>query len=176
MPPLGAPISRLGAMGGDEGSATALAQTEYDEQAAAYRIAKSAGWRTCLETASLRRLLEECGGIATKRVLDLGCGEGIDSRWLRREMGAGAVHAVDLSTSMIDLAVQEEARHCLGITYEACDAAVWRRGDALPPFDSVLCAYLLGYASSAHPGRAGSDRLRGLRGPQPRCQTRGRMS
>jgi 2-polyprenyl-3-methyl-5-hydroxy-6-metoxy-1,4-benzoquinol methylase len=52
------------------------------------------------EWPAIRRMLPEVTG---KRVVDLGCGFGWASRWMRRE-GAGRVLGLDLSENMISRA------------------------------------------------------------------------
>ena len=55
------------------------------------------------------------GSVAGLRVLDLGCGEGYNTRLLAES--AATVTGVDISVEMVRLAREEEARRPLGITY-----------------------------------------------------------
>jgi len=61
------------------------------------------------------------GDIKGKRVLDLACGEGYNTRILAKK--GAKVTGVDLSKNMIELAREKEATQNLGITYIASDAA-----------------------------------------------------
>jgi ubiquinone/menaquinone biosynthesis C-methylase UbiE len=61
------------------------------------------------------------GNIRGKRVLDLACGEGRNTRILAQK--GTTVTGIDLSPAMIKLAEQKEAKECLGITYVVGDAA-----------------------------------------------------
>jgi SAM-dependent methyltransferase len=114
--------------------------TDYDLIAAEYKRAKQQPWRMHLEYHTLFRLL---GGLAGKSALDVACGEGFYTRFLRRNGAARAV-GVDLSRGMIDLAEEEERRQPLGVEYLQQDAAALDLGIR---FDLVVAAYLLNYAS-----------------------------
>jgi len=61
------------------------------------------------------------GNVRNKRVLDLACGEGLNTRILAKK-GATVV-GVDLSKEMIRLARQNEKKERLGIKYYVSDAA-----------------------------------------------------
>ena len=76
------------------------------------------------------------GNVKGKRVLDLACGEGYNTRILARR-GATVV-AVDFSKSLIELAMQKETEESLGITYYVSDAVDLKE---LPTnhFDLVTC-------------------------------------
>ena len=76
-----------------------------------------------------------------KSVLDLGCGEGFYTR-IFKQKGAVRIVGVDLSTKMIELATQEEARKPLGIEYKVGDAL--ELGE-IGQFDLVMATYLLNY-------------------------------
>ena len=115
--------------------------TDYDGIAAEYKRAKQQPWRMHVEYHTLFGLAGELEG---RSVLDLACGEGFHTRFIRRN-GAADVVGVDLSQGMIDLAREEERRAPLGITYlqgDAADLALDRS------FDLVMAAYLLNYARS----------------------------
>src|SRR5262249_48186740 len=87
--------------------------TNYDEIAAEYKRAKQQPWRLHLEHFTLFKLL---GDLSGKSVLDLACGEGFYTRFIKRR-GAARVVGVDLSHGMIELARREEERDSLGIDY-----------------------------------------------------------
>ena len=76
------------------------------------------------------------GNVKGKRVLDLACGEGYNTRILAKK-GATVV-GVDFSERLIELARQLETKERLGITYHVSDAADMER---LPTnhFDLVAC-------------------------------------
>ncbi|UCG44760.1 MAG: methyltransferase domain-containing protein [Candidatus Bathyarchaeota archaeon] len=76
------------------------------------------------------------GEIRGKRVLDLACGEGFNTRILARK--GGEVTGVDFSEKLITYAKQEEAQEKLGIHYEAMDATNLN-GLAGNQFDLVTC-------------------------------------
>lgn len=113
--------------------------TDYDLIAAEYKRAKQQPWRMHLEYFTLFQLL---GDLRGKSVLDLACGEGFYTRFLKRN-GASRALGVDLSQGMVDLALDEERRDPLGIEYLRRDAATLDLGDT---FDLVVAAYLLNYA------------------------------
>ncbi|HYO71472.1 MAG TPA: class I SAM-dependent methyltransferase [Archangium sp.] len=114
-------------------------EVEYDAIAGHYQQSKLLPFRVEIERYSL---FERMGDLRGKRILDLACGEGIYSREMKRR-GAATVHGVDLSTAMIELALQAEQREPLGCTYQVCDVAqLGKLGD----FDLVVGCYLLNYA------------------------------
>lgn len=116
--------------------------TDYDGIAAEYKRAKQQPWRMHIEYHTLFGL---AGDLAGRSVLDLACGEGFHTRFIRRN-GAAEVVGVDLSQGMVDLAVEEERRAPLGIRYLQGDAAALDLGRT---FDLVMAAYLLNYARDA---------------------------
>ncbi len=115
--------------------------TNYDLIAGQYKQAKRQPWRMHIEHFTLFELL---GDLRGKTVLDLACGEGFYSRFLR-QAGARRVVGVDLSAAMIGLAREEEARRPLGVEYHVGDAKAL---DLEERFDVVTAAYLLNYAAS----------------------------
>jgi len=116
--------------------------TDYDLIAHEYRRCKQQPWRMHVEHHTVFELL---GDLRGKSVLDLACGEGFLTRFLRLR-GADRVVGVDVSAGMIELARQEEARSPLGIEYVVADA---RSPDAFSgEFDLVTAGYLLNYAST----------------------------
>jgi len=116
--------------------------TNYDLIADQYKRAKRQPWRMHVEHYTLFELL---GDLRGKSVVDLACGEGFYTRFLRRA-GASRVVGVDLSAAMIGLAREEEAREPLGIEYHVADAKTLELPER---FDVVTAAYLLNYAASA---------------------------
>lgn len=115
--------------------------TNYDEIAEEYQRAKQQPWRLHLEHFTLFKLL---GDLRGKSVLDLACGEGFYTRFLKRR-GAARVVGVDISHGMIDLARREEERDGLGIDYLVQDIKQLRIDET---FDVVVAAYLLNYAQT----------------------------
>jgi ubiquinone/menaquinone biosynthesis C-methylase UbiE len=116
-------------------------RTDYDTIAEEYKRCKQMPWREHVEHFTLFELI---GDLKGKDVLDLACGEGFYTRFIKRA-GAARVVGVDISAGMIDLARQEEARQPLGIEYVVQDAKQTKFGET---FDLVVAAYLLNYASS----------------------------
>jgi toxoflavin synthase len=113
--------------------------TNYDPIAEQYKRSKLQPWRTFIEAFTL---LELVGPVDSLAVLDVACGEGFYTRALR-SMGPRRIAGVDLSTGMIELALQQEATHGLGIEYFVGDA---RNLGWDAQFDLVVAAYLLNYA------------------------------
>src|SRR5437868_5425999 len=99
--------------------------TDYDLIAGQYKKAKRQSWRMYVEHFTLFELL---GDLRGKAVLDLACGEGFFTRYLR-QAGARRVVGVDLSQRMIDLAREEEARCSLGLEYKVGDVKTLRLGE-----------------------------------------------
>ncbi|MFQ6061262.1 MAG: class I SAM-dependent methyltransferase [Thermoplasmata archaeon] len=79
---------------------------------------------------------ELLGNIRGKRILDLGCGEGYNSRIMARK-GARVV-GIDFSQKMIDFAVEEEENERLGIDYYVLDARNLHTFEK-DTFDTVAC-------------------------------------
>ncbi len=76
------------------------------------------------------------GDIRGKTLLDLGCGEGYNTRLLANR--GARVTGVDFSCEMIGLATKEEEREPLGIVYHNLDAANLK-GVSDSTFDIVTC-------------------------------------
>ncbi len=89
--------------------------------------------RNELNNPAMFRMLGEIRG---KRVLDLGCGEGHNTRMLASR--GARVTGVDFSGKMIGLAIQEEKRKKLGIDYYVSNAGNLRRFKN-SSFDIVAC-------------------------------------
>ena len=86
--------------------------------------------------------MKRLGNLEGKKVLDVACGEGFYARKLR-QCGAGEIVGIDCSEAMIRLALAQESRHPLGITYRVEDA---RTESARQEFDLAVSAWLLVYA------------------------------
>jgi len=120
-----------------------IAQEQYDTQSSEYKESKIAPWREHVELYTMDMMT---GDLRGKNVIDLACGDGHYSRWLKLSKGADRVLGVDLSQGMIDLALSEEQERPLGIEYVCCDAA--KVGEHAKGYDVIIAAYLLNYASS----------------------------
>ncbi|MBI1324638.1 methyltransferase domain-containing protein [bacterium] len=126
--------------------------TNYDPIAESYVRAKLHPWRHYIEHYCLKNLI---GNPERKDVLDLACGDGPFTRWVKSEGSARTV-GVDLSNRMIDLAMQREKQAGQGIEYHVGDA---RALPDLGKFDLVMAAYLLNYAQD---DKELADMLRGV--------------
>ena len=113
----------------------------YDAIARQYREAKKLPIQEHVVRETLLRLV---GDVAGQAVLDLGCGEGHNTRLLK-QLGAGDVLGVDISSEMIRLALDAEAAEPLGCRYQVADVAGLRLERT---FDLVVGAFLLNYAAS----------------------------
>lgn len=85
-------------------------------------------------------MFEMLGDISGKKLLDLGCGEGLNTRLMAKK-GANVV-GVDFSREMIKLALEEEEREKLGIEYhvaDACDLGIFgdKRFDIVASFMAI---------------------------------------
>jgi len=76
------------------------------------------------------------GNIRGKRILDLGCGEGYNSRIMARK--GAKVMGIDFSKKMIDFAIREEKTKKLGIDYHVSDVNNLRMFKS-SSFDIVAC-------------------------------------
>jgi SAM-dependent methyltransferase len=134
---------------------------QYDALAEAYAEIE---WplRTWVEIPSVERIL---GDVSGQSVLDVGCGDGLYSRLVRR-LGAASVVGTDVSDEMIKHAREREEADNLGITYLVADAA------SLPQltdgFDLALAIHVLHYASSVAELMAMTSALAGRLRPQGR--------
>ncbi len=93
----------------------------WDEASEAWIDFVRTGKDTCRDYLNNPAMFKLLGDIKGKRLLDLACGEGFNTR-LMAGMGAQVV-GVDFSEKMITLAKEEEAREPLGIEYDLSDAA-----------------------------------------------------
>ncbi len=72
-------------------------------------------------------MFELLGNIRGKKILDLGCGEGYNSRIMARK--GAEVSGSDFSKKMIDFAIQQEKKEKLGIDYyvlDSCDLHIFK--------------------------------------------------
>ena len=116
------------------------AERHYDEIALQWRDAKTLPY---IEHILTHSLFDMIGAVDGKKVLDLACGEGADSRLLKKK-GAGDVLGVDISHEMIALAEQAERNEPLGCRYLVANVADLELEDR---FDLVVGAFLLNHAS-----------------------------
>ena len=75
-------------------------------------------YREYLNGPALKRMM---GEVERKKVLDIACGEGYFSRFFAT-VGA-KVTGIDISSSLVSEAIEEEKRHPLGVKYIEADAA-----------------------------------------------------
>ena len=88
-------------------------------------------------------LLDWCEPVASRAVLDLGCGEGYFARKLAQR-GAGRIEGIDLSSEMIARALEQEADQPMGIHYSVGDAPRLQRF-APASFDLAVAVFLFNY-------------------------------
>lgn len=98
-------------------------------------------YRENVEFPSFFRAL---GPVRGKRVLDVGCGDGLYARMVAQR-GAEHVVGMDSSSEMIRLAELAETEQPLGIQYHVHDVATM---PALGSFDLVIAVNVLHYADS----------------------------
>ncbi len=87
--------------------------------------------------------LNQCGDVSGLKILDIGCGSGISSRYLAKR--GAKVTGVDNSSEMLELAKTEEDKSPLGIRYALYDVANLPH---LDDFDLVTPSFLLHYATT----------------------------
>jgi len=92
-------------------------------------------------------LLDWCQPVRGLDVLDLGCGEGYFARNLSLQ-GAENIEGVDLSSEMIERALDEENREGLGIRYRTGDAT-GLSDFSDNSFDLVVAVFLFNYMTRA---------------------------
>src|SRR5687768_17659429 len=114
--------------------------TQYDGLAAQYRKFQREKTYRIIEYSFMRHL----GQVSGRSILDLACGEG---SWARKfkQMAANRVVGVDISEEMLNLAINEETQHPLGIEY--IQKPVQDLGK-IGEFDLVTASLLLHYAST----------------------------
>ncbi|MCP2168192.1 Ubiquinone/menaquinone biosynthesis C-methylase UbiE [Goodfellowiella coeruleoviolacea] len=96
------------------------------------------------EEVEIPSLCGVLGPVRGKRVLDVGCGDGVYARVIKQR-GAAHVVGVDVSAGMIELARAIEAEQPLGVEYRVHDATTMPVLDA---FDVVVAAAVLHYADT----------------------------
>jgi SAM-dependent methyltransferase len=96
----------------------------WDENASAWAAEVRAGHDRTHELFTSPRFMEFIPDLTGRSVIDLGCGEGRNTRSLARR--GARVTGVDISPRMIELALLEEAREPLGIRYEVESSAELR--------------------------------------------------
>merc|ERR1712166_457854 len=113
-----------------------VAREQYDTQADEYKQSKLAPWRQYVEKHTADSLISLIGGVEGKNVIDLACGDGHYSRWLKGEKKAAGVLGVDLSEAMVNLANEEEVPSmlCL-VSVFACD---WPFLLRVPPYIQLI--------------------------------------
>ena len=115
---------------------------EYEAIADLYAESMRLPFRAAIEQYTLRQLLGDVDGATA---LDMACGDGFYTRFLRRA-GASQAMGVDVSANMVRLAEAHEARDPLGCTYRQADIAAFKPP---APVDVVVAVYSLGYARTA---------------------------
>lgn len=120
--------------------------TSWDSQANWYNRLVGDDGSSYHKEVILPKTLKLLQPVKNKRILDLGCGQGVFSRWLAKT-GAKPV-GVDLSNQLIQLAKSYEKHNQLAIDYYVADAC------NLPPklkqgqFDSAVSVLSLGNMES----------------------------
>ncbi|MFJ9752904.1 class I SAM-dependent methyltransferase [Streptomyces chartreusis] len=96
------------------------------------------------------------GDVQGRSVLDLACGDGVYTRWIRGR-GAASVTGCDLSADLIARACSIEAERPLGITYTCHDVVTMPH---LGLFNVVTAVHLLHFARTRSELAAMCDRVR----------------
>src|SRR3984893_15204240 len=107
----------------------------WDDNAAAWAREVRQGHDVAREFLNTPAFLALIGDLRGRQVLDAGCGDGYNTRFLAR--AAAHMSGVDLSARMIELAQDEERRAPLGIRYARAsypDLALFTRAS----FDAVV--------------------------------------
>ena len=95
------------------------------------------------------RVLELCGDVTGKTILDLGCGEGYVGRRLA-ERGAATIKGHDVSAAMIEGARRTASALGLdNLTYTTSDLRQAEFGDPDAPVDLVIAVFLFNYMDTA---------------------------
>ena len=115
---------------------------EYEAIADAYAESMRLPFRDAVEQQTLRELL---GDLSGANALDMACGDGFYTRWLKRA-GASKATGVDVSAEMIRRAEGEERRNPLGCEYTESDIAAFSLSQ---PVDVAIAMYSLGYAGNS---------------------------
>jgi len=96
------------------------------------------------EYARFPTLLKMTGPVKGKNILDLGCGDGFFTRKLA-DLNPKSITGIDISETMINLAIEKETINPKGIKYHTGDALNLNLAEK---FDIVTAVYLLDYAES----------------------------
>ena len=113
----------------------------YDPIARQYRDGRQSDIYQYVE---LHTYFSKLNQVSSKSVLDLGCGEGVYSRTLKKR-GAAKVVGVDSSLGMLAEAKAQEAENPLGIEYISSDM---RELGTIGSFDLVCAAFSLNHAKT----------------------------
>ena len=97
-----------------------------------------------LKRAERHNIARLVGDLTGKRILDLACGTGYYTRWLKQH-GAEEIHGMDISAEMIRVANQIENDQPLGITYKVGDAADL---SGFGSYDLITAVWLFNYVKS----------------------------
>lgn len=122
--------------------------SQYDTIGSKYSVFKEA-ITSVVEEANIKEALMPYLGTPNTRVLDLASGTGHYSK-KAIDWGAGYVLGVDLSKEMVGAAqdlLSEDGRYRDKVRFQVGDALGLGRVDGEEPFDIVLGAWLLNYAS-----------------------------
>jgi cyclopropane fatty-acyl-phospholipid synthase-like methyltransferase len=110
-------------------------EPQYDHIGAKYEEYAQTATLKRAERHNISRLV---GDVTGKRVLDLACGTGYYTRWLKQH-GAEKTIGVDISPEMIRVAAQQEEANPLGISYQLSDAGNLGHWG---PFDLITAVWL----------------------------------
>ncbi len=123
----------------------------WDANASTWATEVRAGHDRTNEVFTSPRFMEFLPDLAGKSVIDLGCGEGRNTRALARR--GARMTGVDISPGMRELARQEEARAPLGIRYQL-ESAAELRSFADNSFDAAVSTMALMDTPIFRPSRA----------------------
>ena len=112
----------------------------WDENASAWTAEVRAGHDRPHELFTSLQFMQFMPDLAGLDVIDLGCGEGRNTRSFARR--GARMTGVDISSRMLDLARQEEAREPLGIRYEV-ESSAELRSFADDSFDAAVSTMAL---------------------------------
>ena len=116
----------------------------WDQNAPDWIEAVREGWDVYRDYVNNPAFLKLLGNISNKRVLDLGCGEGYNTR-IFADLGATVV-GVDISNLLIAAARDEESQNPKGITYHVASGSeldTWQDEFGPEPFDMVLSTMVM---------------------------------
>mmetsp|Transcript_20046 Transcript_20046/g.34500 ORF Transcript_20046/g.34500 Transcript_20046/m.34500 type:complete len:283 (+) Transcript_20046:226-1074(+) len=128
----------------------------YNENAMVYEDLKAKEWRMDIEKYSLmKHILVDENNLRGKKVLDLGCGDGVYSREASR-LGAELVVGIDISEEMIKLSKERTASFKSNIHFFVADCSNLDQVKAvLQPlgcdpnsFDVIIASWLIVYSKT----------------------------